>query len=87
LPKEAALAQLVEHLICNQAVSGSIPEGGSKNKLLFKKHFQRRESSSLEVLFAFRGWYARNRRDLPYKILPGKTACSSPQSWPPPAAQ
>ena len=26
----AALAQLVEHLICNQAVSGSSPLGGSK---------------------------------------------------------
>lgn len=27
--RQAALAQLVEHLICNQAVSGSSPLGGS----------------------------------------------------------
>ena len=28
----ASVAQLVEHLICNQEVVGSIPSGGSKNK-------------------------------------------------------
>jgi hypothetical protein len=29
---EAGLAQLVEHLICNQGVAGSIPAAGTKNQ-------------------------------------------------------
>jgi hypothetical protein len=35
MPKcpRARLAQLVEHLICNQAVSGSSPEAGSRKSL------------------------------------------------------
>ena len=30
LSKKATVAQLAEHLICNQRVGGSIPFGGSK---------------------------------------------------------
>jgi hypothetical protein len=31
----AAIAQLVEHLICNQGVGGSSPSGGTTTKLMF----------------------------------------------------
>ena len=31
----ATIAQLVEHLICNQGVAGSIPAGGSQWKKIF----------------------------------------------------
>ncbi len=35
-PGVAGVAQLVEHLICNQRVGGSNPSAGSKNSITYK---------------------------------------------------
>ena len=41
MPCIAGLAQLVEHLICNQRVVGSSPTTGTRIKILENRHYRR----------------------------------------------